>query len=134
MLVFVYGTLKRGYLNNHWLGDSQFVSEATTKPLYSMYHNGSYPCLVNDKENGKPITGELFEVSDPAILEDLDRLEGVRVGLYKREQIQLFSPEEMKEALGYIYLRSVDKLENCGVQWPPVSTGDFDVKSHRKAS
>lgn len=118
--VFVYGTLKKGYRNHRVLGDSKFLAEAKTASLYLLHDCGSYPCMTVAEKDGKQITGEIYEVTDPRILVDLDRLEGVGSGLYRRETIKLVNPEGTAEALGYIYNRSVERFLDCGTQWPRV--------------
>jgi gamma-glutamylcyclotransferase (GGCT)/AIG2-like uncharacterized protein YtfP len=117
--VFVYGTLKRGYHNHRILGDSKFLSEATTKPLYKLYDCGSYPCITFDEKDGRAIKGELFEVSSSDILMNLDWLEAVP-DLYRRDKIQL---ADDTEAIGYIFNRSTAKFKDCGTEWPRRATG-----------
>ena len=46
ILVFVYGTLKRGMSNHRWLRGQRFVDESRTLPSYRMYDLGGYPGLV----------------------------------------------------------------------------------------
>jgi len=76
MLVFVYGTLKKGYSNHHVLGDSRFVGPATTNVHYKMLDAG-FPVLMDpvDGDKAYQVEGEVYEV-DRTILADLDRLEG----------------------------------------------------------
>jgi gamma-glutamylcyclotransferase (GGCT)/AIG2-like uncharacterized protein YtfP len=79
-VVFVYGTLMRGFSNNKkFLSDSEFISEATTvDDHWLMLTCGHYPALVMAGEkaanSGAKIHGELYCVS-PEVLTMLDVLE-----------------------------------------------------------
>ena len=57
--IFVYGSLKQGFWNNHVLGDSEFVS------------------------------GELYAVTDENVMRGLDRLEGVAHNHYRHLAVRL---------------------------------------------
>jgi len=72
-LVFVYGTLKRGFSNNAILGNSRLIGDWRTDPVFKMLHLGYFPGVVFPGEDS--IKGELFEVND-VIMEKLDVLEG----------------------------------------------------------
>ena len=111
--VFVYGTLKRGKSNHHFLAAQRFVREARTEPLYRLYLLGEYPGMVLDEEQGIPIEGEVWEV-DSASLAKLDRLEGTDEGLYTRVRVRLApaNPGEVIET--YLYLRSVAGRRDLG--------------------
>lgn len=72
--VFVYGTLKKGRGNDRLLNGAKFLGNArTTSGAYTMYQGG-YPMVLAD--GLFHISGELYEVDNPKILESLDRLEG----------------------------------------------------------
>jgi len=113
MLIFVYGTLKRGERNHDVLDDSEFVSEATTEALYLLYDRGAYPCMVK-AECGKNIKGEVYRVSDET-LKRLDSLEGVGYGLYERARIRLL--DVSVPCWGYLYLRGTRGMNECGPMW-----------------
>ena len=85
-LIFVYGTLKRGFCRAHLLTGQQFLGEARTQPLYRMFNCGTYPGLKLVPKDGLPIVGELWSV-DSECLARLDREEGVAEGLYRRQLI-----------------------------------------------
>ncbi|MBB3229212.1 gamma-glutamylcyclotransferase family protein [Halomonas stenophila] len=74
-LVAVYGTLKRGLRNHHWLEGADFVGtdRLTDATLYDL---GPYPGARLEPSRGVEI--EVFRV-DAALLADLDRLEDYRV-------------------------------------------------------
>lgn len=71
MLVFVYGSLKRGEFNHKVLGESKFIGK--TKVRGRIYDLGHYPG-AKLSEDGE-IHGEVFDV-DNETLNRLDRLEG----------------------------------------------------------
>ena len=84
-LVAVYGTLKRGLRNHHWLEGAEFLGcdRLTSATLYDL---GPYPGAKPEPSRG--IEVEVFRV-DARQLADLDRLEDYRVrtpaaGLYDR--------------------------------------------------
>lgn len=91
--IFVYGTLKTGQIRNFVLDNQRFVKKVKTRPLYGLYSNGDFPCLVDD---GKSIEGELWEV-DENCLAKLDQIEGHPV-LFKRGQIHLADDNFYTEA------------------------------------
>lgn len=75
--VFVYGTLMRGYGNNAVLGDSRFIGRAETVGHCRLYHAG-FPVLRERSKAGPnaPVRGEVFVVTDPEVMRNLDSLEG----------------------------------------------------------
>ena len=79
ILLFVYGTLMQG-LGNHGIiskysgGSQRFLGKARTIEKYLMLTSG-VP-FVNSKIPEVTIKGELFEISDKKLLDELDRLEG----------------------------------------------------------
>jgi len=83
MLVFVYGSLKRGFGNHQLLEESEFIGHHITEPLYEMRSLGGYPGVLLNGDT--PISGELYRV-DEATFQRLDRLEGYP-RFYQRLQI-----------------------------------------------
>jgi len=73
ILVFVYGTLKKGFHNHYLLAGSQYLGNAKTEPIYQMYSAGGFPIV--SREGDKEIIGEVYSVSE-ACKKALDRLEG----------------------------------------------------------
>lgn len=71
--VFVYGTLLRGEPNHDLLGQSPFLGEARTEPVYSLVNMGPFPAMV--REGSTSVVGEVYEVTNE-VLEILDALEG----------------------------------------------------------
>jgi gamma-glutamylcyclotransferase (GGCT)/AIG2-like uncharacterized protein YtfP len=79
-LVFVYGTLKRNHGNNSLLRESKFVDEGETVARCRLFLHPGFPVLRRrDKpqlESNAPVHGEVYEVTDPRVLDRLDKLEG----------------------------------------------------------
>lgn len=70
--IFVYGTLRRGFLNHKLLHNARYLGRHVTEPAYTMLDLGAYPGVVNGGTT--PIVGELYAVT-PRILHRLDILE-----------------------------------------------------------
>jgi len=70
-LVFVYGTLKRGQSNHHWLSGARWQGEVALAGLV-LHDLGPFPMAV---EGEGTVRGELYAV-DAAGLARLDVLEG----------------------------------------------------------
>jgi gamma-glutamylcyclotransferase (GGCT)/AIG2-like uncharacterized protein YtfP len=85
MLLFVYGTLRRGESNHAELASARFVGTARTAPLYDLVDLGAYPGLVEGGSTA--VHGELHEVEDRE-LPRLDAFEEVPT-LYERKRVQL---------------------------------------------
>ena len=60
--VFVYGTLKRGHRNCHFLQGAEFLGDFTTQCVYSMYEFEDYPAVC--LHGGHAIEGEVYRVTD----------------------------------------------------------------------
>jgi gamma-glutamylcyclotransferase (GGCT)/AIG2-like uncharacterized protein YtfP len=114
--VFVYGTLKRGGRNHHFLAGQQFLGEARTQPGYTLYSLGGYPGMVRSAEAGHDVAGEVWHV-EAACLAGLDELEGVGEGLYERVAIALSAPFEGQAVETYLYLRSLEGRPALGSIW-----------------
>jgi len=115
-LVFVYGSLKRGY-KLHYLLESQLsLGNAVTQPLYRLFDLGSYPGLIEWPE-GLTIHGEVYQV-DADCLAQLDEVEGVVEMLYARRRIFLQTSIEGKQIHAWFWLSSVQGLRDCGTAWP----------------
>lgn len=103
-LLFVYGTLKKGYWNHRLLGASELIAPAKTMSHYPMIDIG-YPKLYLEVGQGHKIVGEVYRVDGPETWANLDRLEGVPVN-YSRTKIQvdICRAEQAKErTLAWVY-------------------------------
>lgn len=83
--VFVYGTLKKGFPNAHYLDRSTFLGEFRTTTRYPLVVGGRYysPYLLDLPNKGSKVKGEVYVVDD-ATLADLDYLENVGVNYERR--------------------------------------------------
>lgn len=100
-LIFVYGTLKRGCRNHHYLKDAAFLGQAETCEKYSMRkHEYWYPAVIESISN-YTIPGELWMCSeDTAKL--LDRLEDYP-DLFYREEVPVLLGANVLSAWMYFF-------------------------------
>lgn len=125
-LVFVYGTLKRGGSNHHWMTGQRFLGDARLAPGHGLYSLGEYPGLVAEPGATERVRGELWAVDD-AGLAGLDELEGVAEGLYARVSAELAEwPEQLatdpaarSRVQTYLYLPDFTGRTRLGDSWPP---------------
>lgn len=116
-VVFVYGTLKRGGSNHHFLARQHYLADARTAPGYRLYDLDGYPGMVADSTDTEGVTGEIWTV-DPGCLALLDELEGLDQGLYRREVVPLQPPNAGRAAQAYVYARSIAGRRLLGSTWP----------------
>jgi len=114
--VFVYGSLKRGFINHSLLDGQQFIAVARTQPRYRLYTLITFPAMVEAAEGGHSIEGEIWSV-DSACLARLDILEDTAHGMYARVKIPLLPPHASLPVEGYIYLFDVTNRTECGDVW-----------------
>ena len=114
--VFVYGTLKRGGRNHRHLAGQQFLGDAVTPPVFTLFSLGRYPGMVRAPGDTAGVTGELWSVDD-ACLGALDKLEGVAEGLYERVTCTLAPPFADEPVETYLYLRDLTGRNHIGPEW-----------------
>ena len=114
-LIFVYGSLKRGYALHHLLETQVSRGDAVTQPLYRIFDLGYYPGLV-DWPDGLEIKGELYEI-DATCLNRLDDSEGVDDGFYARRAVLLKSPHDDLNVHAWFWLHPVNGCRDCGSEW-----------------
>lgn len=70
--VFVYGTLKRGQRNAHFMQGAEFLGQHSTDKIYSMYEFEDYPAVC--ERGSHPIRGEVYHIDDRQfrMLDDLE--------------------------------------------------------------
>jgi gamma-glutamylaminecyclotransferase len=124
MKMFVYGTLKRGHGNNHYLRNCEFLGEALSlKPEFAMSGFG-IPFLHEGGE--QRVYGELWEV-DPDALVRIDRLEGHPRHYCRR--LKIFVDQQGKRHAAWVYL--VDHRwgkchEGDVLSWPVEGKNEYD--------
>lgn len=116
VLLFVYGTLKRGCSNHREMAGQTFVAEARTLPGYRLFDVGGYPGLVAWPADTAGVTGEIWRVDEGALAR-LDTFEGVDTGLYLRRPLPLAPPFTHTEVHAYLYPDSVEGRREVGSVW-----------------
>ena len=129
ILLFVYGTLKRGGSLSANMEGSRFVCEDTL-PNCNLYMLDWYPALKehisrpdssnNNEGQQSRVHGEVYDITED-MLRHMDTVENVSEGLYKREQIRTTKGNLVWV---YIYLRQVDETQR-------IESGRFDVSIPR---
>ena len=132
MYLFVYGTLKTGFHNNHYLSSADPIGEFKTEPRYRLFSNGYFPMMWEDAKDGYSVLGEIWDIDDdevPAIdahevlyhraligIEDIDGLKSALAEPWDDPHKEVDEPE----VYGYIYDAWPDEdLQECYSQWPP---------------
>lgn len=85
--IFVYGTLLRGEERSCYMQGCS-LSRILEVPG-SLYDTGrGYPAALFDDRSDAAVSGELYVMEDPASkIEELDRVEGIESGLFRRSRI-----------------------------------------------
>jgi gamma-glutamylcyclotransferase (GGCT)/AIG2-like uncharacterized protein YtfP len=91
------------------VADQLFLGEARTRPLYALFDLGTYPGLVQRKESGRAIHGEIYEVAE-SLIEKLDRIEGAP-SLFHLEPIQI--ENHPGEVFTYFYQQETEGHALC---------------------
>lgn len=126
-LVFVYGTLKRGYGNNRLLERATFVSEGETVAKCRLFNSG-FPVLrprlkKRDGAWNAPVRGEVFEVNDEETMQRLDRLEGEgRMYHRRRKKIRLSSGAVV---MAYAYVGDARAFRRCQIYPAPINAYEW---------
>jgi len=84
-LIFVYGTLKSGQKNHHFLSSQIFVGPAVTMPRYLLWQPSWHPALEDMPGQGSAVHGEIWSV-DSDSLATIDEFESVPT-LFVREEV-----------------------------------------------
>ena len=130
-LYFTYGSLKRGFPNHeaHSKVLNDFVGSARTRqPMPLIVPNEPYcdnpncdylhrmATLVDQQGMGKPVTGEVYRVTESG-LRELDKLEGYHgpgssKNVYVRKKINVVLNGVMKPAYAYVIADPTTYMEN----------------------
>ena len=101
--VFVYGTLRRGFINNDatlaFRDGATFITEGTLAG--ALYSVGWYPALIEGEEG--EVHGEVWQITAPGIMHILDDYEGLfddGPPEYKRARRMISTPNGQVEAWG----------------------------------
>lgn len=122
--VFVYGTLKRGFRNHHFLERANFVDEAHTVAAYRML-DGRFPVLRDSGPDRMTVSGEVYEIDVPTLVA-LDDLESVTSRMYDRVEIDvvLSATRDASGIRAFIYI-------GCGDYWDKKETVSYLVTDRR---
>jgi gamma-glutamylcyclotransferase (GGCT)/AIG2-like uncharacterized protein YtfP len=113
--LFVYGTLMQGQHPMHDVlsADSQFISHGWI--LAQLYQIRDYPGVaLSDKPEDK-VFGELYLLTNPAVLQQLDDYEECSAAFpepheYRREEVEVFISSAVSYmAWVYVYNHPLDK-------------------------
>jgi gamma-glutamylcyclotransferase (GGCT)/AIG2-like uncharacterized protein YtfP len=130
--LFVYGSLKKGFENEHILQKATYIAKATTVRKFAMYESkdGDYPYLLKHKPLNK-IDGELYKIARKDLLKKIDIFEG-SPDYYKRESIEVrtrstkFSTN--KRAFTYFYVNKKEhKKKEPIIEWKKTQPFDMDA-------
>ena len=113
-IILVYGTLKRGFGNHHFIADQEFIGEAVTEPRYRVLDLGAHPGMIVDVSNGLAVKGELWAVSDPCLAK-LDEFEEVP-GPFVRAPVAIEGWGE--EVYAYFWNHLAPEGAKSGNEWP----------------
>jgi len=102
-LLFVYGSMKRGFRNNIRLDKEVYFGDAITKEKYCMFPsvNFTYPYALKEDKRWQ-LKGELYDITNIDI-SVIDDFEGVPK-FYYRESIEIIWRDQVTKA--FIYFRS----------------------------
>jgi gamma-glutamylcyclotransferase (GGCT)/AIG2-like uncharacterized protein YtfP len=116
--VFVYGTLKPGESNYEAYCAGQVVESQEAIAYGELFDLPfDYPAMTT---GDRPIYGYLLSFSDPAVLKDLDELEGyspdgaLEENEYIRDQIEVFSLDGQSLESAWVYLMNLQQAIQLG--------------------
>jgi gamma-glutamylcyclotransferase (GGCT)/AIG2-like uncharacterized protein YtfP len=112
--VFVYGTLKRGQYNHHWIDGGIYLGRRQLRGV-QLHHLGAYPMAVLTGSDAVS-HGELYRVK-AAGLNHLDQLEGYP-GFYDRTELQLCDG-----TTAWVYHGRLEQVSKA----PLIPLGDWDT-------
>jgi gamma-glutamylcyclotransferase (GGCT)/AIG2-like uncharacterized protein YtfP len=112
--VFVYGTLRKGESNHHYLQGGVLIEDGVWAKGYTMYDLIAYPCAIPTQEG--QIKGEIWQI-DENCLAEIDKLEGIEEGLYTRILDNVLQ--------AYIYVKPNSK-GLIGI--PKITQGDWKMR------
>jgi gamma-glutamylcyclotransferase (GGCT)/AIG2-like uncharacterized protein YtfP len=123
--IFVYGTLRTNFPNNHFLNTSTKLGDAVTVEKYGLLANG-IPFLVEDLKRCS-VVGELWEVSK-LTLKKIDLLEGYNEtslidSWYVRKEIEVIVNGKIESAEAYFIPNKFLNFEDENLK--VIGTGDY---------
>lgn len=125
--VFVYGTLKRGFPNHHYMTGAEFVCEARTVEAYPLVVGGQWftPYLMPERGTGHTVKGELWNVPE-AMMPALDALESTHLpNGYRRHRIAVLPEAAGEPVEAWTYFRERRHI-------PVIHSGHLDDYQDRR--
>jgi len=118
-IVFVYGTLRKGFYNHRLLENATFSDTGSAYGV-RLYDVGPFPAVLPTSDGKGAVHGELYEVDDETLTR-LDRLEGVP-HLFRRELVWCDYDHESdyEELYAWVYLWNGDPD-----RLTPIPCGDY---------
>ena len=119
MLLFVYGTLKKGHSNHRLIENASYIGEDKTRENYCMINLGHFPATL-EREKMSSIKGEMY-LANGDLLQTLDKFEGK---WFYRKKV-LF--ESGKSA--YTYFISPETIKK---KYPVIKNGNWTVGNEKQ--
>lgn len=113
MILFIYGTLKRGQSAHYQLAGQEFLGEALTEPHYRLVDLGPHPTLV-ESDDGLACHGELWRV-DAECLAKLEAYEDAPT-YYHRQPVAI--ADFSGDVQAYFRVEPVSGEYPSGDKWP----------------
>jgi gamma-glutamylaminecyclotransferase len=122
-LVFVFGTLKRGFPNHHLIAQQPLLGDFETAhpyPLYLVSERYS-PWMMDQAGEGMKVRGQVFKVDEQclAALDELERIHA-RDG-YRRQEIKVSSQQGSVKLTVYAYLKPEHQLNTKAIRCGPIT-------------
>ena len=109
--IFVYGSLKQGYWNHHYL-EKESVNYLGTGYIkgYKLYKVASFPGMKKTYDEDEVSYGEIYSVDDETLKEiDLLEYEGY---LYKRIMVNVSILDKNFNCFAYEFIPNIDYYSN----------------------
>jgi gamma-glutamylaminecyclotransferase len=113
--LFVFGTLKEGFPNFAANKGVRVSGEFVTRQKYPLYLVGERfsPWLILDEGKGFNVKGQVFSVTDEALLE-MDKLERIsEPDGYRRLELPVISAATGSEILVYAYAKPLQQVSGA---------------------
>lgn len=127
MLIFVYGTLRQGQVNQHYLDEhGTFVSQGFIRGELFQIIDHHYPAVLHGEQW---VVGELYEF-DPQGLENMDALEGYisqdnENNLYNRIEVEAYDQHKKPVGLAHTYFLNTTHPLFDQSDLEPIESQDF---------
>jgi gamma-glutamylcyclotransferase (GGCT)/AIG2-like uncharacterized protein YtfP len=98
MLLFVYGSLKKGLPLDRYLRDATFINTAEISG-FTLYSARYYPVMFFCGDPNAKVVGELYEIDDVSHIDRIELSAGYSRGViakYNGEEVQSYYYEEIR--------------------------------------